>query len=48
MRKIKLTMSDIKHLFPKTEVTSTIQCGGNRRHGLDQVQKTSGIGWGTG
>ena len=29
-------------------MTSTVQCGGNRRGGLNTVGKTSGIEWGAG
>ena len=45
VRPLKLTLADLKQRFPKTEVTTTIQCGGNRRSGLNAVQKTSGISW---
>ena len=41
------TMAQLREL-PKTEVTATLQCGGNRRGGLDAVRKTSGNAWGTG
>mmetsp|Transcript_9427 Transcript_9427/g.34598 ORF Transcript_9427/g.34598 Transcript_9427/m.34598 type:complete len:574 (-) Transcript_9427:105-1826(-) len=44
----KLTLEDLKTRFKKHEVTSTIQCGGNRRSGLDQISKTAGTGWDTG
>ena len=30
------------------EVVATLQCGGNRRSELDQIEKTSGIPWGFG
>lgn len=45
---ITLTLDDLKSRFLKREVTSTIQCGGNRRSELDKIEKTSGIPWGTG
>ena len=45
---ISLSLDDLRHRFPKTEVQSTIQCGGNRRAGLDTVAPTAGISWGTG
>merc|ERR1719401_20430 len=45
---VTLTLDDLKSRFLKREVTSTIQCGGNRRNELDKIQKTSGIPWGTG
>ena len=45
---LKLSLGTLKAHFPKTEIVSTIQCGGNRRAGLDAVEKTAGIAWGTG
>eukprot|EP00316_Scyphosphaera_apsteinii_P000846 CAMPEP_0119321010 /NCGR_PEP_ID=MMETSP1333-20130426/54139_1 /TAXON_ID=418940 /ORGANISM="Scyphosphaera apsteinii, Strain RCC1455" /LENGTH=525 /DNA_ID=CAMNT_0007327867 /DNA_START=23 /DNA_END=1600 /DNA_ORIENTATION=+ len=41
------TLADLKRLR-KTSVTATIQCGGNRRGGLNEVQRTSGNAWGFG
>ena len=34
--------------MPKAEVVATLQCGGNRRGGLDAHQRTSGNSWGSG
>jgi len=45
---VNLTMEDLKTRFLKREVTTTIQCGGNRRSDLNFVEKTSGIPWGFG
>eukprot|EP00929_Paragymnodinium_shiwhaense_P009329 TRINITY_DN11345_c0_g1_i1.p1 TRINITY_DN11345_c0_g1~~TRINITY_DN11345_c0_g1_i1.p1 ORF type:complete len:639 (-),score=134.90 TRINITY_DN11345_c0_g1_i1:350-2266(-) len=45
---VQLTLEDLKTRFLKREVTTTIQCGGNRRSELDKVEKTSGIPWGPG
>mmetsp|Transcript_98088 Transcript_98088/g.253651 ORF Transcript_98088/g.253651 Transcript_98088/m.253651 type:complete len:398 (+) Transcript_98088:2-1195(+) len=45
---VSLTLDDLKNRFLKREVTSTIQCGGNRRSELDKVARTSGIPWGSG
>jgi len=45
---IWLDMEDIRLRFTKESVTCTIQCGGNRRSGLNKVEKTSGISWGCG
>eukprot|EP00397_Hematodinium_sp_SG-2012_P027967 GEMP01029418.1.p1 GENE.GEMP01029418.1~~GEMP01029418.1.p1 ORF type:complete len:409 (+),score=72.74 GEMP01029418.1:409-1635(+) len=45
---ISLTLDDLKRRFPKHEVTTTIQCGGNRRSGFNYIQSTSGISWGPG
>jgi hypothetical protein len=45
---LTLTLEDLKTKFPKRTVTASIQCGGNRRGGLDAVRKSSGTGWGCG
>lgn len=45
---ITITLEDLKTRFVKQEVTTTIQCGGNRRGTFDSIQKTSGISWGVG
>ena len=34
--------------MPKAEVVATLQCGGNRRGGLDAHKRTSGNSWGAG
>lgn len=47
-KKVTLCLEDIKSRFLKREVVTTIQCGGNRRSELDQIEKTSGIPWGFG
>ena len=39
-----LTLSDIKK-FPKYEVVSTIQCGGNRRAEMKAVKDLHGLSW---
>mmetsp|Transcript_32527 Transcript_32527/g.37890 ORF Transcript_32527/g.37890 Transcript_32527/m.37890 type:complete len:578 (+) Transcript_32527:121-1854(+) len=43
----KLSLNDIKKL-PKVEVTTTLQCSGNRRGDMNGVQRTSGTSWGQG
>ncbi|CAE6921515.1 SUOX [Symbiodinium sp. KB8] len=45
---VTLCLEDLKKRFLKREVVATLQCGGNRRSELDQIQKTSGIPWGFG
>jgi len=45
---ISLSLTDLRERFPKGEVTTTIQCGGNRRVGMNTIQETSGIPWGPG
>jgi sulfite oxidase len=45
--KCKLSLDDIKKL-PKVEVTTTLQCSGNRRGDMNSVKRTSGTAWGQG
>jgi len=45
---VTLCLEDLKSRFLKREVVATLQCGGNRRSELDQIEKTSGIPWGFG
>mmetsp|Transcript_36653 Transcript_36653/g.98187 ORF Transcript_36653/g.98187 Transcript_36653/m.98187 type:complete len:529 (-) Transcript_36653:232-1818(-) len=42
---LKLSLDGLKERFEPTEVTTTIQCGGNRRGGFNHIAKTSGIAW---
>jgi len=48
VKPIRLTLEDMRERFPKSSVTTTIQCGGNRRNEFNSVHTTSGIGWGFG
>ena len=41
------SLAELKAM-PSATVTATLQCGGNRRDGLNTVRKTSGIAWGIG
>mmetsp|Transcript_247 Transcript_247/g.431 ORF Transcript_247/g.431 Transcript_247/m.431 type:complete len:638 (+) Transcript_247:134-2047(+) len=43
----KLSLAQIKSL-PKVEVTTTLQCSGNRRSGFNDFRRTSGTPWGQG
>jgi sulfite oxidase len=43
----KLSLEQIKSL-PKVELTSTLQCSGNRRGGFNDLRQTSGTPWGQG
>jgi len=43
----KLSLAQIKSL-PKVEVTTTLQCSGNRRSGFNDFRKTSGTAWSQG
>eukprot|EP00804_Cyclotella_cryptica_P019613 CCRYP_013961-RC/>CCRYP_013961-RC protein AED:0.30 eAED:0.32 QI:44/0.6/0.5/1/0.8/0.66/6/0/660 len=44
---VKLSLEQIKSL-PKVEITSTLQCSGNRRSGFNDLRQTSGTNWGQG
>jgi sulfite oxidase len=44
---LSLSLSDLKQL-PKVEVTSTLQCSGNRRDNFNNFKRTSGTPWGQG
>ncbi len=46
-RVAKLSLNEIKSL-PKVEVTTTLQCSGNRRSGFNDLRGTSGTPWGQG
>merc|ERR1719240_1639321 len=41
-------MDDLRNRFTAHEVTTTIQCGGNRREEFNKLEETSGISWGCG
>jgi sulfite oxidase len=41
---LELTMDELKKL-PKTEITATLQCSGNRRSGFNDFMRTSGTPW---
>jgi sulfite oxidase len=43
----RLSLEELKKL-PKTTVTATLQCSGNRRSGFNQFERTSGTPWGQG
>ena len=45
---ISLTLNELKTRFPKTSVTMTIQCAGNRRSEMDKVKPVKGLFWGKG
>lgn len=47
-KSLQLDMDDIKTRFTPYEVTTTIQCGGNRREEFNKLEETSGISWGCG
>ena len=40
-----LTLADLKTKFSKVEVTSAIQCGGNRRAEMNQIKPIKGLMW---
>jgi sulfite oxidase len=45
--KAKISLEDLKKL-PKVEVTTTLQCSGNRRSGFNKFDRTSGTTWSQG
>lgn len=45
--KKRISLDDLKKM-PKVEVTTTLQCSGNRRSGFNEFQRTSGTTWGQG
>ena len=47
-RGTSLAVGDLKSKFPRTEVTATMQCSGNRRGHMNQYGTTSGTAWGCG
>jgi sulfite oxidase len=43
----RLSLPDIRSLFPKHQITATLQCAGNRRHELSAIAPTlGGVPWG--
>ena len=46
--KAVINLEHLKKDFEKKMVVATVQCGGNRRGGLDLIKKSSGTGWGEG
>ena len=45
---LTLTLAELKARFPRTSVTATLQCGGNRRSEMSALRPTAGISWGAG
>ena len=43
-----ITLEDLKRKFKKREIVATMQCGGNRRSGLNGVDDTKGTSWDVG
>lgn len=44
----QLSMHDIMSKWPKTTITASLQCAGNRRDGLAAVKEVKGVIWGAG
>jgi sulfite oxidase len=40
-----LTLEDLKTRFPRTSVVTSIQCGGNRRSEMTDLERTNGASW---
>ena len=48
-KELKLSVEQLKNRFPQHEVTSALQCAGNRRHTMRTLLKeVDGIDWGDG
>lgn len=45
---VTLTLADLRNKFKKHKVVCSLQCGGNRRAELSEVEPTLGISWGIG
>ncbi|MEE6471518.1 hypothetical protein FKM82_009291 [Ascaphus truei] len=45
-RLLSLSLSDLKTKFPRYEVTTTLQCAGNRRSEMTAVKPVKGLDWG--
>lgn len=45
---VTLTLADLKTKFEKHKVVCSLQCGGNRRAELSEIEPTLGISWGIG
>jgi len=45
---LNISIEDLRTRFTPHEVTTTIQCGGNRREEFNRLEETSGISWGSG
>jgi sulfite oxidase len=45
---LSLSVAELRSRFPAVSVTSTLQCGGNRRSDMNGVRSTAGIAWGQG
>lgn len=46
--KVSFSLSELQSYFPKRTVTTTIQCGGNRRSQFNAVAMTQGLPWDVG
>lgn len=48
VKTVRFTYDELRTLFPKHEVTVTIQCAGNRRDDIHHYHHVHGLGWGVG
>lgn len=48
VRTLSLSLDDLKQRFRRHEITSTIQCAGNRRDELNATEEVKGLKWGAG
>ncbi|XP_053907602.1 sulfite oxidase, mitochondrial [Cuculus canorus] len=42
---VSLSLAELRHRFPKHEVTATLQCAGNRRSEMSRVRPVKGLAW---
>lgn len=48
IKETKFTLNDLKTKFPKTTVTATIMCAGNRRNEMKKIKPVKGLNWSAG
>lgn len=46
-KEVAFSLDDLKQM-PQMSITTTMQCSGNRRSGMNKYKRTSGTGWGQG
>jgi len=44
-RDFTLNVAQLKEAYPKHSIVSSVQCGGNRRAGMNEVKRTNGSPW---
>lgn len=44
-REVEVSLEELKTRFPRTSVTSALQCAGNRRSEMNEVKEVRGLSW---